>query len=185
MKQAGNVVHADIMQNKRGQSNGCGLVEFSSASEARRAIELLHDTDLDGRLIFVREDREGGATGASRGPPLGASLGRGSSSAHTNNTNSGSGSGKAANNDSGFVSIGCRLYVGNLAWDVQWQDLKDHFKIIAPVVHADVMVGADGRSKGCGIVEFARPEDAVQAYNRLNNTMLKGREVFVREDREE
>ena len=57
-KQAGNVLHADVMMRQDGKSQGCGLVSFASAKEARRAINTLHDTELDGRLIFVREDRE-------------------------------------------------------------------------------------------------------------------------------
>ena len=39
---------------------------------------------------------------------------------------------------------------------VAWQDLKDHFKAAGNVTRADVMTGSDGRSKGCGIVEFSR-----------------------------
>lgn len=39
------------------------------------------------------------------------------------------------------------VYVGNLSWEVQWQDLKDHMR--GPnqdlnVIHADVMVDATG-----------------------------------------
>ena len=40
------------------------------------------------------------------------------------------------------------LYVGNLAYDVGWQALKDHFKSAGHVVHADVITEAGtGRSK--------------------------------------
>jgi RNA recognition motif-containing protein len=42
----------------------------------------------------------------------------------------------------------------------------------------------DGRSKGCGIVEFATPDEAQRAITELNDTELMGRMVFVREDRE-
>eukprot|EP01126_Amoeba_proteus_P014176 TRINITY_DN1614_c0_g2_i3.p1 TRINITY_DN1614_c0_g2~~TRINITY_DN1614_c0_g2_i3.p1 ORF type:complete len:210 (+),score=48.54 TRINITY_DN1614_c0_g2_i3:294-923(+) len=38
---------------------GCGLVEFVRTEDATKAITTLNDTELDGRLIFVREDREG------------------------------------------------------------------------------------------------------------------------------
>jgi RNA recognition motif-containing protein len=36
-------------------------------------------------------------------------------------------------------SKGCRVYVGNLSWNVKWQDLKDHMKQAGVVVHADGM----------------------------------------------
>jgi RNA recognition motif-containing protein len=48
------------------------------------------------------------------------------------------------------VTVGCRIYVGNLSWDVKWQDLKDFFKPCGTVVRADVMEEPGGRSKGCG-----------------------------------
>jgi RNA recognition motif-containing protein len=47
-----------------------------------------------------------------------------------------------------------------------------------------VFSGPDGRSKGCGIVEYTTPEDAQRAIAELNDTELMGRMVFVREDRE-
>ena len=37
---------------------------------------------------------------------------------------------------------GKRVYVGNLSWDVKWQDLKDHMRKAGEVIHADVMVCA-------------------------------------------
>lgn len=52
------------------------------------------------------------------------------------------------------------------------------------VVRADVMTDLDGRSKGCGIVEYASPMEAKDAIVRLNNTELLGRPVHIREDRE-
>ncbi|TYZ67181.1 hypothetical protein PybrP1_001675 [[Pythium] brassicae (nom. inval.)] len=79
---------------------------------------------------------------------------------------------------------GCRVYVGNLAWNVKWQDLKDHMKQAGRVVHADVLEEASGRSKGCGLVEYSTREEAQIAIAQLTNSMLGDRMIFVREDRE-
>ena len=46
--------------------------------------------------------------------------------------------------------LGCKIYVGNLSWEVKWQELKDFFKPCGTVVRADVMEEPGGRSKGCG-----------------------------------
>ena len=46
---------------------GCGIVEYNSVDEARAAYVQLNDTMLDGRLIFVREDREDRHFGSGRG----------------------------------------------------------------------------------------------------------------------
>lgn len=58
MKQAGEVVRADILAQGNGLSRGCGIVEYSTAEEAQRAIEELHNQSLLGRVVYVREDRE-------------------------------------------------------------------------------------------------------------------------------
>lgn len=51
------------------------------------------------------------------------------------------------------------------------------------MVKADVFTERSGRSRGCGIVEFATPEQAQDAKVSMNNTELDGRTIFVREDR--
>ena len=84
-------------------------------------------------------------------------------------------------------AVGRRLYVGNLAWGVAWQQLKDHFKSFdMKPLHADVALEqSTGRSRGYGFVEFASSREAEEAILRLNNSYLLGRQIFVREDREE
>jgi len=84
-------------------------------------------------------------------------------------------------------SVTNRVYVGNLAWQTSWQDLKDHFRQVGDPVHASVFLDENNRSKGCGIVEFATKEEAVKAINELNDTTIgnTGRLIFVREDRED
>ena len=49
MKQAGNVVRAEVMEEPNGRSKGCGLVVFSTIAEAQEAINHLNNSELDGR----------------------------------------------------------------------------------------------------------------------------------------
>jgi len=77
----------------------------------------------------------------------------------------------------------CRVYVGNLSWEVSSEDLKEHMRDAGNVTNAEVMTVADGRSKGCGIVEYSTPEEAKEACDTLGDTEVKGRMIFVREDR--
>ena len=60
-KSAGDVAYADVMREPGGRSKGCGIVEFTNSRDAQNAIATMHNTELDGRLIFVREDREEGS----------------------------------------------------------------------------------------------------------------------------
>ena len=158
------IVRADILASPDGRSKGCGIVEFASEEGAKRALTL-SDSELMGRQIFVREDRESGSGGGYYTQQPGGNTGGG-----------------------GAPSAGgkqdCRVYVGNLSWDVSWQDLKDHMRSAGDVSFAEVMQEQDGRSKGCGVVEFKSSEEAKAAIETLNDSELKGRMIFVREDRE-
>jgi len=209
MKSTGcEVIRADVITSHDGRSKGCGIVEFATADFARRAVLTLNDTELMGRQIFVREDREdaqGGGGGGSAGGGGGASAGGGrggSAGGGGGGSAGGEGGGSVEDGESGSVEDGGsssvggggssgggeaqsrRCYVGNLSWDVAWQDLKDHMRSEGDVVYAEVMSEPDGRSKGCGIVEYATPEEAQSAIANLTDTELKGRMIFVREDRE-
>ena len=105
MKEAGEVVRANVKTRQDGRSAGFGIVEFADEAGAANAIETLMDTELDGRKIVVREDnggkqREGGGEGGGRGGPV-----------------------RSQNGGSGTT-----VFVGNLSYDTTWQSLKDHMK---------------------------------------------------------
>ena len=58
-REAGEVVRAEIFtEGPGGRSKGCGIVEMRTVDEAANAIEMLNDTDLNGRNSLIREDRE-------------------------------------------------------------------------------------------------------------------------------
>ena len=78
--------------------------------------------------------------------------------------------------------VGTTVFVGNLAWQASWQDLKDHFRTVGEVTHAEViLVPGTTRSKGCGHVTFANASDAATAISTLNDTVICHRMIFVRE----
>lgn len=76
MREAGDVVHAEIFQESAGRSAGCGIVEFETSADAQNAIKTMNDTTLDGRSIFVREDREEGKSGGRVRHPRRSEVGR-------------------------------------------------------------------------------------------------------------
>lgn len=155
-----SVVSAEVMRSGGGRSKGCGLVMFETPDDASNAILTLNDSDLMGRSIFVREDREEASSGRKVQK-------------------------KGSGEDASAAPVsGTRLYVGNLAYNVRWQTLKDFFRQAGNVLYAEVMTeGGSGRSKGCGIVEMETVEEA-EAAKLLTDQELNGRPLFVREDRE-
>lgn len=154
-----------------GRSKGCGIVEFEAPEEAAAAIQQLNHSELHGRQIFIREDREDfelkGDAARTSGRP------------HVKRAR------VAPHGPSGAVAIGRRVWVGNLNYTTTWQMLKDHFKAAGHVMHADIIEDGEGRSKGCGIVEFEAPSDALRAISLLSNSTLDDRQIMVREDRED
>lgn len=55
---AGEVVDANVVMDKvTGRSRGFGFVEMGSEADAKKAVESLNGTEVEGRKIFVSEAR--------------------------------------------------------------------------------------------------------------------------------
>jgi cold-inducible RNA-binding protein len=75
-----------------------------------------------------------------------------------------------------------KLYVGNLSYNTQEDDLREAFSKIGEVVSATLITDqASGRSKGFGFVEMATDEDAAKAISTLNGTSFMDRTITVNE----
>lgn len=148
MRKVGNVDKATILQGTDGRSKGCGIVVYQDPRDAQRSIRELAESELDGRTIFISEDRDEQKVHQSTAPP------------------------------------DLSVFVGNLAYETSWQDLKDHMRKAGNVENATILQHPDGRSKGCGLVSYQQPKDAQRAVRQLQDSMLKGRPITVREDRE-
>ncbi|CAO3703590.1 unnamed protein product [Rhizopus stolonifer] len=74
----------------------------------------------------------------------------------------------------------CTVFVGNLSYEATWFQLKDFMRDAGEIIHADVVKFSDGKSKGCGVVEYRYPEDAKRAIRMLNDVRFMGRYVSIR-----
>jgi RNA recognition motif-containing protein len=75
-----------------------------------------------------------------------------------------------------------KLYVGNLPFSVDDQQLTDHFAQAGAVESAKVIMDrASGRSKGFGFVEMADDDGAQKAISELNGKEFMGRQMTVAE----
>lgn len=78
-----------------------------------------------------------------------------------------------------------RLYVGNLAYSVTDEQLRNLFSRYGEVVDATVISDRmTGRSKGFGFVEMADDEGAQRAIEALHEASVAGRNLIVNEARE-
>jgi len=199
MKKVGDVAHADIIEDSQGRSKGCGTVEFRHKEDAEKAIKELHGTEFRGRVIHIREDRieesesqrrrqtssrgsDGGSYGSGHG---GGNIGMG-----------GSPGGGSFGNLAGLLGLGnlnfaqglnyktdplsCTVFVSNLDYSVTWQKLKDTFRGAGKVIHADINLDSDHKSKGFGTVQFETATDAINAVSMFHGQILCDRAMSVR-----
>lgn len=76
------------------------------------------------------------------------------------------------------------IYVGNLAYSVSDQDLREAFSAYGEVSRASVITDREtGRSKGFGFVEMSDDSAARAAIDALNDKPIGGRPVRVNEAR--
>lgn len=73
-----------------------------------------------------------------------------------------------------------KLYVGNLPWTFNNNQLLDTFKPHGNIVSAKVVTDKEsGRSRGFGFVEMENDNDANSAIKALNGAELSGRKLIV------
>ena len=133
--------------------HGWAVATFANAKSAAAAVTRLTDTELGGRKIFVREDREAPAV---PGGPVGRA-GR-----------------------SGEVTVvkqpaGPAVAVAGLPFDITADELRGIFSSVG-ATHA-VMTSARG---GAGSVTFRSPAQAERAATEFNGALVNGRAIAVR-----
>ena len=74
------------------------------------------------------------------------------------------------------------IYVGNLSYDMNEDDLRSSFEDHGAVDSAKIIMDREsGRSKGFGFVEMPDDSEAKAAIRELNEAMVSGRPLKVNE----
>lgn len=82
----------------------------------------------------------------------------------------------------GDFSMGTKIYVGNMSFEMDNMSLDEMFKPYGSVVSAQVIMDRDsGRSKGFGFVEMGSDAEAQAAIAALNGKEVGGRALTVNE----
>ncbi len=77
-----------------------------------------------------------------------------------------------------------KLYVGNLSYDINKNDLEQMFAAHGTVTSAQVITDRETqRSKGFGFVEMSSDQEAEAAIAALNGNSIDGRALTVNEAR--
>ena len=164
-KPYGNVIYTDIA-TKGGQQNskslGWGKVKFATLQGCNHAIQNMNGVNCKGRFLEVRMDVKENSNNDS-------------TAQHNDSSNSNTKTNTKTNRPkpSGYAA-----YVGNLPFEVEWQELKDLYKNFGMVTHAEIATENGllaGKSQGWGIVYFVNKKDRDQAVSQLNGTEWDGR----------
>lgn len=80
--------------------------------------------------------------------------------------------------------MGTKLYVGNLSFNTQEDDLQRLFEQVGTVTSCNVIMDKfTNKSRGFGFVEMASQEEASKAIEEFNGKDLDGRALTVNEAR--
>ena len=80
--------------------------------------------------------------------------------------------------------MGNRLYVGNLSYDTNEQELQDLFGQAGKVASVTLPTDRDtGRMRGFAFVEMSTEAEAQEAIRKFNGTTLRDRQINVNEAR--
>lgn len=152
LSSVGTVVSVSVLKSSTGLSRGCAVAVFSDAEAADRAISSLMDTELEGRKIFLREDREAGRSGTRRDAAPKS---------------------RASGDITVVKAAKHSVSVRNLPRDITGQELKG---IFASCGATGVTMSKKG---GAGFVEFKSASQAARAASDFNNALVNGQAILV------
>lgn len=171
MRKAGSVARADVRLDDMGRSRGFGTVVFDTPEEANAAVEMFQGYEIEGRRLDTRHGRtsnvaatgEFSAAGASSSAPIGGKK-------NTEFTEGVTGDGEEPNDT---------IFVENLPFSTQNDDLFDLFETIGRVTKAEIQYQEDGRASGNAVVQFELVESATASLNELNGYEYGGRRLKI------
>jgi polyadenylate-binding protein len=154
--QFGSVTSALISVDEEGKSKGFGFVNYENHEEAQEAVDALHDSEHNGRKLFVSRAQKK----AEREEELRRSY-------------------EQAKMEKLSKYQGVNLYIKNLEDDVDDEKLRAEFEAFGMVTSCKVMRDDKGTSKGFGFVCFSTPDEATKAVAEMNNKMIGSKPLYV------
>ncbi|XP_054627316.1 myelin expression factor 2 [Dunckerocampus dactyliophorus] len=76
-----------------------------------------------------------------------------------------------------------QVFISNIPYDMKWQAIKDLMREkVGEVTYVELFKDAEGKSRGCGVVEFKDEEFVKKAIETMNKYDLSGRPLNIKED---
>ncbi|KAG6903321.1 Protein phosphatase PP2A regulatory subunit B [Termitomyces sp. Mi166 len=152
----GTVTSAFLSVDEEGKSRGFGFVNFENHDEAQKAVDALHDSEHNGKKLFVSRAQKK----AEREEEL-----------------------RKAHEQARLEKLnkyqGVNLYIKNIDDDVDDDKLRAEFELFGTITSAKVMRDDRNLSKGFGFVCFSTPEEATKAVAEMNNKMIGSKPLYV------
>ncbi|KAG6894913.1 Protein phosphatase PP2A regulatory subunit B, partial [Termitomyces sp. T159_Od127] len=152
----GPVTSALLTLDDHGNSKGFGFVNFELHDDAQKAVDALHDSDHNGRKLFVSR--------AQKKAEREEELRRAHEHARIEKLNK---------------YQGVNLYIKNIDDALDDDSLRAEFEPFGTITSAKVMRDDRNVSKGFGFVCFSTPEEATKAVAEMNNKMLGSKPLYV------
>ncbi|XP_063305101.1 myelin expression factor 2 [Pelobates fuscus] len=76
-----------------------------------------------------------------------------------------------------------RVFISNIPYDMKWQAIKDLMREkVGEVTYVELFKDAEGKSRGCGVVEFKDMEFVTKALEVMSKHDLNGRPLNIKAD---
>ena len=172
-KGVGSVKSVEVVYNRHThRSKGFGFIEMQSVSEAKRAVEILHDKPFMGRNLIINGAKN--KMTEERPPRDNQSSDEKVASDRPRRNRREKRERPASSNAK------ARLHVANISYEVDESSLEEHFKGIGDVRRVEIAYNSEThRSKGFGFVEMKKSEDAQRAIEILNDQFFMGRKLTI------
>jgi len=149
------------MRQRGGESkpSGCAIATFESIKAATKAVNELHDTELDGRTILVRFSHPEASTTAAPKKEK-----------------------EKAKPERAPAEPSTEVFVGNLPFATDAAAVEAHLSAIAKCSVELKMRqrGKESKPAGFAIATFESIKAATKAVNELHDTELDGRKIIIR-----
>jgi polyadenylate-binding protein len=153
--QYGKITSVKVMSNEEGKPKGFGFVAFDDAEHAEKAVEELHNKEINGKVLYVGRAQKKG----ERQMELKKKF-------------------EALKMERLNRYQGVNLYVKNLDDSIDDDRLRKEFAPFGTITSAKVMT-EEGRSKGFGFVCFSSPEEATKAVTEMNGRIVGSKPLYV------